>query len=685
MNKKGIILISVYLVLIVSLAIIAGAFFVRAAYESKHAQQLKDGTAALYEAETGIQCVYHEMRSGAQGWDWTTHIDKDTPDPNAAIPTSSGYKIPGSAISRNTKNYIVSGRAFEAKVFKEPGNSDITVVLSRATVGQETRAIEYKLAKKSLFEYYFFSPTDLVFQEGTYDAGNGEIHSNGNIELRDNAAINNLSEMTSAGFVYYNINPSTPGSYSSYAPYIYWSNDYKDVPDAEKYGYHKGDGYAYSGAKINGTTIPSTLASASYQRDVWLWPSGKFPLSWLNPPSPNYQQTTVTNSREQPDAWKDFLNANGLADIIKDGANGGYIIAPCSGLRSKFYWGAGSGVYINKYRPNVHSGTAPLDWGCYNPTVGWYAATLGDMSQYNDRIVKFVPYWNARKSPGGNYYSPTYVVEVDVAKLIAANKYKNGKIYCYYSVRLVNAATLPPGGLTVYSDQAVELKGDFNTVNWQPAAVIADGGVYTLSTNFESDPDKDNNGIADNASPHLKDLLRDPDPDPNGTFQRHLRDDSLLPATVQHINYPYEDQPGYYPANEQYMPNKAGRPEEDLDNPEDIIAARYNVAIVTGADVSGYELERWGYYTNPSGQGPFVQRKKVINGVFIRLPTDYANLVSSVPVYKRNRSKPGDPFYHSPSIAELTYDTRLLTQKPPGDFTTGGYDLSWREIDPADF
>lgn len=72
------------------------------------------------------------------------------------------------------------------------------------------------------------------------------------------------------------------------------------------------------------------------------------------------------------------------------------------------------------------------------------------------------------------------VVDIDVAAMIAGNYYpRNGIIYVSRTatdpaVRLINAATLPPGGLTVATDMPLYIKGDFNINAKKGASLLCD-------------------------------------------------------------------------------------------------------------------------------------------------------------------------------------------------------------------
>jgi hypothetical protein len=84
------------------------------------------------------------------------------------------------------------------------------------------------------------------------------------------------------------------------------------------------------------------------------------------------------------------------------------------------------------------------------------------------------------------------VTELDVDKLRSQGAPTNGIVYVgedpnqpalAEGVRLVNGSTLPDDGLTVVSHHPLYVKGDYNTVDRQPASLIGDA-VTVLSGNW---------------------------------------------------------------------------------------------------------------------------------------------------------------------------------------------------------
>lgn len=95
----------------------------------------------------------------------------------------------------------------------------------------------------------------------------------------------------------------------------------------------------------------------------------------------------------------------------------------------------------------------------------------------------------------------TDLLVLDLSRLTAGDL-DDGIIYIsieeeagrHKGIKLINCTTLP-APMTVTSDNAVYIQGDYNTVNWQPSAVIADA-VNLLSNNWSDaanpDPVTDN-------------------------------------------------------------------------------------------------------------------------------------------------------------------------------------------------
>jgi hypothetical protein len=125
-------------------------------------------------------------------------------------------------------------------------------------------------------------------------------------------------------------------------------------------------------------------------------------------------------------------------------------------------------------------------------------------------------FFNQRWPAGSNAIRNTCVLDINVANLYLMatdptfegynpNIMKNGVIYVdippqtntLYTiagtdvetyidgVRLINGSQLPPNGITVVARNELYVKGDFNTGEWQPAAVITNSLPLLLSSDFD--------------------------------------------------------------------------------------------------------------------------------------------------------------------------------------------------------
>lgn len=139
-----------------------------------------------------------------------------------------------------------------------------------------------------------------------------------------------------------------------------------------------------------------------------------------------------------------------------------------------------------------------------------------DISGALGGAVHEVTFWN----PAVGEY--TTVQEIDMAALVAAGGFPaNGLIYSEAPLRITNAGELG-GALTVVCSQPVYTKGDFNSVNKRPAAIISKGRIWNLSDNWDDSDAKTKGAMsgrqAMNGSTTINAALVDGQP-PIGTAQ----------------------------------------------------------------------------------------------------------------------------------------------------------------------
>ena len=101
-----------------------------------------------------------------------------------------------------------------------------------------------------------------------------------------------------------------------------------------------------------------------------------------------------------------------------------------------------------------------------------------DLSGTIGAAVTEKTFWNPAL---GQYVT---VQELDMAQLVSSGNFPtNGLIFSEVPLRIVNASNIG-NDLTIVSAHSVYTKGDFNTVNKRPAAIISKGRIWNVSNNW---------------------------------------------------------------------------------------------------------------------------------------------------------------------------------------------------------
>jgi type II secretory pathway pseudopilin PulG len=232
-DKKGIILITTYMIMCILLTLSA-ALFIRNIVEIKALQRNHQLLQALYLAEQGVSYAYIEAQSHPT-FQWHTHeIDVAT---NILKPVESTDRPVVTLTEECQINNVtgvyelinpIEGQNFQVKTYAElypsghPNENKptgATIVLSRGIVGQSERIVKYKIGfgGSSLFEHFIVSLDDLLLTSlngGVDEEGNplGKIYSNKSIRFTNGAILKNIKEI-SAKTIGYNINPYRIPSY----------------------------------------------------------------------------------------------------------------------------------------------------------------------------------------------------------------------------------------------------------------------------------------------------------------------------------------------------------------------------------------------------------------------------------------------------------------------------------------
>lgn len=252
-SQKGVILsLGAYPFLILLVAFSLGTF-ISSVNTNNQARIHLRAMQAQYEALKGIEYVYVEVKNKlSSGTPFVTHrVDPDADnfllslDSNSTPPLSSP-SIPGTTITNGT--YQIndgSPNGFEAKIYMKDTN---IYILAKGKYNGRNIILVTKMARSSLYDYFFFFPGNTAFSNETLDASGGKIHTNGDIQFFENVKISNAKELTAAGKMYLgyvqHILPVDESKYPT-SHYPWWtppasaSNVYRNLPD----GHYPGDRY----------------------------------------------------------------------------------------------------------------------------------------------------------------------------------------------------------------------------------------------------------------------------------------------------------------------------------------------------------------------------------------------------------------------------------------------------------
>lgn len=152
--------------------------------------------------------------------------------------------------------------------------------------------------------------------------------------------------------------------------------------------------------------------------------------------------------------------------------------------------------------------------------------TVDSLQQVTDDRLPCPWAWHAVTFANASTLRLVQAAELDVSMLNFCNSHSAPLIiYSRLPIRLVNGSQLDMP-LTVVSEDAIYIKGDFNVMDPKPAAAVSANRIYQLSQTF-----RDYTRFIDvHAHPTLADAVQSYDPD--GDHQRGDRDDYLRFVSV---------------------------------------------------------------------------------------------------------------------------------------------------------
>ncbi|MFQ5804499.1 MAG: PilX N-terminal domain-containing pilus assembly protein [Candidatus Methylomirabilales bacterium] len=435
-EERGIVLILSLLVMVI-LSVLTLGFLTIAKTEATIASNFRNHTQAFYAAEAGVESAVANLRTllGSSASPTDAQLGAIVPpaltDPNYTFATFQIRRV------RPTPPYayptVVPSGPYQGLSALATDYQISTEVRgprgSRAQLNQRVQQLQIPLFQ---FGVFYGRGVDLEIAPGPPMTFNGRVHANSNIYVR-NSSSRFDSFMTTAGSIYRYVkrSPSTRGS----NPPI----------------------------KDGGGTYRTLNFDHEYDQDF-----------------------------HNPWTAQDWTSAalNTFGGLVLDAAMGVQEIVPP--VPAAFYDPDNPDVSAHLM---IEKGS-PLDSPELQAAKLYYQAdlrilnTTGNAKDTNGRPVKLLPgvitpktFYDRREEAN------ILVIEVDIGALVASGKAPaNGILYVahngiYKGVRLVNGSQLPPGGLTVVSENPVYIQGDYNTVNKVPAAVLADA-VTVLSNNW---------------------------------------------------------------------------------------------------------------------------------------------------------------------------------------------------------
>jgi hypothetical protein len=252
-NKKGMLLIIVYMITMVVTVMLAALFIHLRVAILAHDVQRAEAKALLY-AQEGIAYALTEYNNA--GGSWSTHDTNFVPLAKEVVlsttiphPQGADFKQAASwqdpavqewyytcPIDHDNDPSTAAKEVFRLKAY--PSSTGQIIILCQATTDSLVpilKTVEYRLNQASLFQYFYFFPTDHTFGSATYNGHNyGGIHVNGDILLKGQQNFYFLtdfscgSESAGKGYIRTNLN-------SQFADPKNYAAEYASLSSTPKY------------------------------------------------------------------------------------------------------------------------------------------------------------------------------------------------------------------------------------------------------------------------------------------------------------------------------------------------------------------------------------------------------------------------------------------------------------------
>ena len=457
-NKHGFALISVLSMLVVLMALIA-AYFMLTRIELGTTKASQDQTSGYYAAEAGLNLRAEEIRKTFVGYNRPTGSSPTTNHPCQGGDLGSGDFA--------CKKYVINGRTVWTYVIEDPDNPDL-IRIPPGELFQNLNAQEYRYSAFSvaygpegepeailemrfksrlvpLFQFAAFYTKDLEILPGPDMVLEGPVHSNKDLYLNANNTLRILGQVTTAGNLYRGRKDRDACSGTVTVPDA--SNNDRALPcKASSFDpYSEGELAPWGGnirIHVDPLTVPS-VGSIKPEPGRLYWDKADLrvglDLSSTPPAIKVYRQ----------DRTVDPLRTSALNGCA--GSVGGKAV----GYSTSFYnareekWIAMLEVDVQALLTCAHRNSLLEFLVPGDPTSG-----VRDIDDTTDGglVVHFTVF--GPKSDDINNYGV---------------RVRNGA-----ELKATSSGAPEIKGLTIVTDQAVYIQGDYNAVNKKPAAFLAD-------------------------------------------------------------------------------------------------------------------------------------------------------------------------------------------------------------------
>ena len=435
-NQRGVVLI--LSLLIMTILLIMGVTFLQIALrESQIAANYRNHTASFYAAEAGLESGMTGLRTLLAGTKTPTQVDLDGIAPAAL--TSPLYTFTGFQVDRLSDFLIPSSVSQGVYAGLQADATDYLITAqvagpigSRSTQTQVVRYLEIPLFQ---FGVFYGRGVDLEIAPGPSMTFNGRVHANGDMYL-SNDSLKFDSQLTTAGNIYRYLKRD-PGNRGSNP----WIKDGAGVYQQLNFDHDYDVGFSSPWP----VTDWRNQATSTYGDNVQDSAMGvqeiipPIPAAFYDPNNPDISAHQMIEMGQVGDTQE-----------LKD---------------AKLYYQAD--LRIEDGAAYAKDGT-PVDLsGCPGAVT---SKTFFDGREQRDVVTTDVDIQaleSCGKSPANGIL---YVHQSDVSGDLG-------------SVRLINGAVLPAGGLTVASDNPIYIQGDYNQAGNVSAAVLGDA-ITVLSANW---------------------------------------------------------------------------------------------------------------------------------------------------------------------------------------------------------